>query len=168
MLKMNHHISLKCKFSENAPIGVSRCLEDQTGRHVCCELEAHGCLFRRPTGGVADIRRPYSQNAPRTFIFGHQEGISVQPTCTALTSGRHQQQPHCRIQKVPRVTYFPGAVPQLAKALCYKQKGRGFETRWGNGILLSIYLILTATLGPGAHLLTEMSTRNSRTNISEA
>jgi hypothetical protein len=39
---------------------------------------------------------------------------------------------------------------QVFKALCYKPEGRGFDTRWGEGIF-SIYLILLAALGPGVH-----------------
>jgi hypothetical protein len=38
----------------------------------------------------------------------------------------------------------------VVKALCYKLKGCGFKTRWGEWIF-SIYLILLATLGPGVH-----------------
>jgi hypothetical protein len=38
----------------------------------------------------------------------------------------------------------------VVKALRCKTKGRGFETRWGK-IKGSIYLILTAALGPGIH-----------------
>jgi hypothetical protein len=35
----------------------------------------------------------------------------------------------------------------LIKALCYKPEGWRFETRWGE-LILSIYLILSAALGP--------------------
>jgi hypothetical protein len=38
----------------------------------------------------------------------------------------------------------------MVKALRHKPEGRGFETRWGKRIL-SIYLIFTAELGPGAY-----------------
>jgi hypothetical protein len=38
----------------------------------------------------------------------------------------------------------------MIKALCYKPKGRGFETRCGEYIS-SIYLILPASLGPGVY-----------------
>jgi hypothetical protein len=36
------------------------------------------------------------------------------------------------------------------KALCYKQEGNGFETRWRQW-MFSIYLILPASLGPEFH-----------------
>jgi hypothetical protein len=36
----------------------------------------------------------------------------------------------------------------LFEALCYKPEGRGFETRQNN-LMLSICLIIPATLGPG-------------------
>jgi hypothetical protein len=35
----------------------------------------------------------------------------------------------------------------VIKALCYNPEGRGFETRWGESVLI-IYLILTAALDP--------------------
>jgi hypothetical protein len=38
----------------------------------------------------------------------------------------------------------------VIEALCYKPEGRVFDSRWGNWIF-SVYLILPATLGPGAH-----------------
>jgi hypothetical protein len=38
----------------------------------------------------------------------------------------------------------------VVKALCYKPESRGFQTRWAEWIC-SIYLILSATLGPGVH-----------------
>jgi hypothetical protein len=38
----------------------------------------------------------------------------------------------------------------MAKQLCYKPEGRGFETQWGEWSF-SISLILTATLGPRVH-----------------
>jgi hypothetical protein len=38
----------------------------------------------------------------------------------------------------------------VAKALCYKQEGRGFKTRLGE-LIFSIYLILLDALGPGIH-----------------
>jgi hypothetical protein len=38
----------------------------------------------------------------------------------------------------------------VVRALCYKPEGRGFETRWGEWMVL-IYLILPAALGPGVH-----------------
>jgi hypothetical protein len=38
----------------------------------------------------------------------------------------------------------------VVKALCCKQEGRGFETRWGEWIF-SLYLILSAALGPGVY-----------------
>jgi hypothetical protein len=48
----------------------------------------------------------------------------------------------------------------LVNALCYKLKGHGFETQWGD--IFSIYLILLAALGPGAHSVSEMSIRNRK------
>jgi hypothetical protein len=39
------------------------------------------------------------------------------------------------------------------KALCFKPEGRGFEIRWGEWIV-SIYLILPATLDPGVYSAT--------------
>jgi hypothetical protein len=38
----------------------------------------------------------------------------------------------------------------VVKALCYKSKGRGFETQWGE-LIFSIYLILLVALGPGVY-----------------
>jgi hypothetical protein len=38
----------------------------------------------------------------------------------------------------------------VAKVLCCKPEGRGFELLWGEWIF-SIYLILSATLGPGIY-----------------
>jgi hypothetical protein len=40
----------------------------------------------------------------------------------------------------------------VVEALCCKQQGRRFETRWGEWIIFFlIYLILPATLGPGVN-----------------
>jgi hypothetical protein len=39
---------------------------------------------------------------------------------------------------------------EVVKALSYKPKGRGFETRWDE-LFFSIYLILPTALGPGVH-----------------
>jgi hypothetical protein len=39
----------------------------------------------------------------------------------------------------------------VVKTLCYKPEGRGFETRWSK-LIFSIYLILSAALGPGGLL----------------
>jgi hypothetical protein len=36
----------------------------------------------------------------------------------------------------------------VLKALCYKPEGRWFETRWDE-LIISVYLILPAALGPG-------------------
>jgi hypothetical protein len=38
----------------------------------------------------------------------------------------------------------------VVDAVCYKQEGRGFETRWCDE-LFSVYLILPAGLGPGVY-----------------
>jgi hypothetical protein len=38
----------------------------------------------------------------------------------------------------------------VAKELCYKPEGRGFETQWGQ-LISSIYLILPAALGPAVY-----------------
>jgi hypothetical protein len=38
----------------------------------------------------------------------------------------------------------------VVEALCYKPEGRGFETRCGE-LIFSIYLILSAALGPGVY-----------------
>jgi hypothetical protein len=46
--------------------------------------------------------------------------------------------------------YYYDYCSVMVKALCYKPKSRGFETRWGERIFL-IYLILRAALGPGVH-----------------
>jgi hypothetical protein len=39
----------------------------------------------------------------------------------------------------------------MVEALCYKPEDRGFETRWGECIFFSVYLILAAALGPGVY-----------------
>jgi hypothetical protein len=50
----------------------------------------------------------------------------------------------------------------VVKALCYRLEGHGFETQRGD-FFFSIYLILSAALGPGlTQPLTEMATRNRK------
>jgi hypothetical protein len=44
----------------------------------------------------------------------------------------------------------------VVKAICYKPQGRGFESRRGE-LIVSIYLILPAALGPGVY---SVSNRN--------
>jgi hypothetical protein len=41
----------------------------------------------------------------------------------------------------------------VVKTLCYKPEGSGFETQWGE-LIISIYLILPAALGPGVYSAT--------------
>jgi hypothetical protein len=49
---------------------------------------------------------------------------------------------------------------EVFRALCHEPEGRGFETSW-NEWMFSIYLILTAALGPEVHSASNnMSTRN--------
>jgi hypothetical protein len=53
----------------------------------------------------------------------------------------------------------------VVKELCYKPKGRGFDT-WRGEWFLSIYLILLAALGPGVYSASnrkeyQKQTRNS-------
>jgi uncharacterized membrane protein YkvA (DUF1232 family) len=42
----------------------------------------------------------------------------------------------------------------VIEALCYKQEGSEFETRWGVWMFL-IYVILPAGLGPGVYLVSD-------------
>jgi hypothetical protein len=53
-------------------------------------------------------------------------------------------------------------VSVVARTLCYKPEGRGFDTRSGEGFF-SIYLILPVALGPGVYYpLTEISIRSRK------
>jgi hypothetical protein len=49
----------------------------------------------------------------------------------------------------------------LNKALCYKPEGRGLHTPWGEWIV-SIYLILPASLGPGIYSASNRNSTRSR------
>jgi hypothetical protein len=75
----------------------------------------------------------------------------------------HTTSPRFLYSTIKRPLFPLDTVAYLVEALCYKTKGRVFETPWGEWFF-SIYLVLPAALGPGIYSASNRNEHHKQKN----